>query len=126
MLVDLGAKGNSETEYGRALMRDTIASYDHRYYAALSGHGFKILAEAVEKNLPYTIPCPAMLVCGQQDNAGSTRKYNKKWTERSGLPIHWIEGAGHNSNTDKPDVINHLIEEFAARFQQGMTSRFPE
>ena len=24
----------------------------------------------------------------------------------------WIEEAGHNSNTDKPEMINNLIEEF--------------
>ena len=34
--------------------------------------------------------------------------------QKSKIPLKWIEGAGHNSNTDKPELINSLIEEFAA------------
>ena len=30
------------------------------------------------------------------------------------IPLTWIEGAGHNSNTDKPEQVNRLIEEFVA------------
>ena len=26
------------------------------------------------------------------------------------IPLKWIEGAGHNSNTDKPEMINSLLE----------------
>ena len=29
-----------------------------------------------------------------------------------GITLHWIEDAGHNSNTDKPEKINGLIESF--------------
>ncbi len=32
--------------------------------------------------------------------------------KKAGIPLHWIEGAGHNSNTDKPEEINRLIDEF--------------
>ena len=46
------------------------------------------------------------------DHAGSCIRYNKTWEKKTGIPIHWIEGAGHNSNTDKPDEINSLIESF--------------
>jgi len=28
------------------------------------------------------------------------------------IPLKWIEGAGHNSNTDKLEMINSLLEEF--------------
>ena len=48
----------------------------------------------------------------KEDKAGSAKRYNARWHERTGLPIAWINEAGHNSNTDQPDEINHLIEEF--------------
>ena len=73
---------------------------------------YKILVDAVEAELPYKITCPAMLICGTKDMAGSTKRYNRAWHARTGIPIHWIEGAGHNANTDRPDEINDLIAEF--------------
>lgn len=39
-------------------------------------------------------------------------RYNRAWTKRTGLPLKWIAGAGHNANTDAPDEVNGLIEEF--------------
>lgn len=110
-----GIKGCSETEYGRSLMAGFIDSYSKDEYCKLAGHGFRILAEAMEANLPYTIDCPAMLICGELDQAGSAKRYNRRWAEEEKLPIHWIEGAGHNSNTDKPLQVNALLEEFISR-----------
>ena len=93
-------------------MRDIMMVYDgnQERYAALSGHGFRMLAEAMEADLPYEIPCPAMLICGKKDHAGSTVRYNKAWHKKTGISIEWIKGAGHNSNTDAPETVNALIE----------------
>ena len=93
-----------------------IAAYDgnQKRYAQIAGHGFRILAAAIEKNLPYEIKCPALLICGTQDHAGSCIRYNKAWHRNTKIPLTWIEGAGHNSNTDKPEQVNRLIDEFAA------------
>ena len=76
-------------------------------------HGFKILANAMERNLPYEIKCPALLICGEQDHAGSCIRYNKAWHKYTGIPLEWIKDAGHNSNTDKPELVNQLIERIA-------------
>ena len=113
-LLKSGPKGVATSEYGRNLMRDIMMVYDgdKKRYSQLSGHGFRILAEAIEKDLPYEIPCPALLICGTQDHAGSCIRYNKAWHKHSGIPIQWIEGAGHNSNTDDPQRINSLLESF--------------
>lgn len=40
------------------------------------------------------------------------KAFNRRWAEGEGLPIEWIPGAGHNSNTDRPDIINELIVNF--------------
>lgn len=113
-LVKSGTNGVATTEYGRGLMRKMMLVYegDQERYAKISGHGFRILGEAMEKDLPYELPCPALLICGREDHAGSCIRYNKAWHKNTGIPIHWIAGAGHNSNTDKPQLINRLIEDF--------------
>ncbi len=117
VLLKQGTRGVAESVYGRKLMLRMMMTYDgDQYrYAELAGHGYRILAEAVEADLPYEIPCPALLICGEKDRAGSCIRYNKKWHRESGIPIKWIRGAGHNSNTDKPDRINHLIERFVEK-----------
>ena len=108
-----GAKGCATTEYGQALIQEIWSAYGHDEFAALAGHGYSILAEAVELRLPYEIDCAALLICGDKDAAGSTRRYNREWAKRTGLPIAWIEGAGHNSNTDRPEEVNALVAAFA-------------
>lgn len=112
-LLSSGTKGVATSPYGRALMRDMMEVYagDQPRYAKLSGHGFKMLAEAMEADLPYALRCPALLICGEKDHAGSCIRYNKAWHQETGLPLHWIKGAGHNCNTDAPEEVNRLIQE---------------
>ena len=111
-LVKAGTNGVSTTKYGRKLMYDMMMEYDgdQKRYARISSHGFKMLAEGYEKNLPYEIKCPALLICGTKDRTGACIRYSKAWHKHSGIPLEWIKGAGHNSNTDEPEIVNHLIE----------------
>ena len=111
-LLKTGTNGVATSEYGRKLMHEIMMTYDgdQKRYAKLSGHGFRMLAEAMEKDLPYEILCPAVLICGEKDHAGSCIRYNKAWHKNTGIPIHWIQNAGHNSNTDAPETVNLLIE----------------
>ena len=115
-LLKSGTNGVATTEYGRQLMHEIMMVYDgdQERYARLSGHGFRMLAEAMEAGLPYQINCPALLICGEKDRAGSCIRYNKAWHKRTGIPIEWIRDAGHNSNTDKPETVNGLIERFCS------------
>lgn len=110
LLIKWGARGTSQSEYGRSLMRKTMSGYDKKYYCKLAAHGYRILAEAIENNRTYDIDCPALLICGTRDRAGDTKKFNRKWVEKEGLEIVWLEGAGHNSNNDMPDEVNDAIE----------------
>jgi len=97
-------------------MRKIMMRYDgdQERYARLSGHGFRILADAIEADLPYKISCPALLICGEKDRAGSCVRYNKAWHKETGIRLEWIKDAGHNSNTDAPEIVNSLIEDFLA------------
>lgn len=113
-LLKTGSRGAAVSDYGRALMREMMMVYDgdQARYAKLSGHGFRMLAEAMEADLPYEIRCPALLICGKEDRAGSCVRYNRAWHKKTGIPIQWIENAGHNANTDQPERVNRLIGEF--------------
>lgn len=123
-LLKYGTNGVSTTEYGRNLMRDIMMVYDgdQERYAKLSGHGFRMLAEAMEADLPSAIHCPALLICGEKDHAGSCIRYNKAWHKKTGIPLKWIKGAGHNSNTDAPEEVNQLIEQLAESIEQQKTA----
>ncbi len=114
-LLKWGVKGVAATQYGRNLMQDMMMVYDgdQARYAKLSGHGMKLLAQAMEADLPYKIPCPALLICGEKDQAGSCIRYARAWHKDTGIPLEWIQNAGHNSNTDQPEIVNGLIEKLA-------------
>lgn len=117
LLLKYGTIGVSSSEYGRKLMREMMLVYDgdKKRYSRLAGHGYKILSEAMEKDLPYSLKCPALLICGEKDKAGSCIRFNKMWHEDTDIPLEWIQDAGHNSNTDKPEIVNRLIEEFVKK-----------
>ncbi len=116
-LLKSGTKGVAVSEYGRELMKKMMMVYNNQKqrYAKIAGHGFKMIANAIEADLPYEIKCPALLICGEKDKAGSVIRYNKEWHKESGIPIEWIEDAGHNSNTDRPDLVNKIIDNFVGK-----------
>lgn len=109
ILKPWGVRGTTESAYGRSYMNSVYESYSKREFCDLAAWGYRALADAVDANRPYEINCPALLICGTKDQAGDVKVFNRKWTETSGIPLHWIEGAGHNSNMDCPDEINDLI-----------------
>ena len=111
-LVALGANGTASSERGRALMREMMLGFRKREYCELAAHGYQVLADAVTADRPYRIDCPFMLICGEEDHAGSAKRYNRTWARRTGNPVCWIANAGHNSNCDAPDEVNELIARF--------------
>ena len=115
-LVALGSNGTASSERGRALMREMMLGFRKREYCELAAHGYQVLADAVTADRPYRIDCPFRLICGEEDHAGSAKRYNRTWAKRTGNPVHWIKGAGHNSNCDAPDEVNELV----ARFVTGL------
>jgi len=119
-LVKAGAIGCAETEYGRQLMRDIMMIYDdcHDYYCELVSHGYKLLANAVELNLPYDIDCECLLLCGDHDKAGSAKSYNKRWAKQENKELVWVPNSGHNSNTDDYEFVNEKIKGFIEKINK--------
>lgn len=112
LLIKWGSVGTAKTEYGRRLMKETMETYEKEEYCELADHGYRILAEAVEAEKSYNITCPVVLLCGEKDNAGSAKSYNRRWTKQEGYKLIWLKDAGHNSNTDVPEQVNQIIDDF--------------
>lgn len=115
LLLRWGITGTSTTEYGRRLMEKIWTVYEKVEFCDLADHGYRIFAEAVEAKDEYSIGCPVLLLCGEKDAAGSAKRYNREWEKQDGHRLVWLKDAGHNSNTDAPDVVNHLIAEFVQK-----------
>lgn len=111
-LQKAGANGCAETEYGRNNMREMMETYEKPEYCRLICIGYRMLAQAIELDHPYNVDCPALLLCGENDKAGYTKRYNEVWSQSEQLPIVWIPNAGHNSNADNPKLVNEQIEQF--------------
>ena len=123
-LLDRGSRGCAETEYGQKLMREMMSAYDKSEYCRLAASGYKKLADAVNEALPYAIDCPALLLVGEKDKAGSAKKYNSRWAKETGLPLKVIPNAGHNANTDAPEAVNAIIEEYIASLPKTKNREF--
>ena len=109
VLLELSARGNATSEYGRRVCRIIFEDYGKDYLCKLLGYGFKGVAKAIREDLPYRIDCPCVLICGTKDQTGLVKRYNKKWTAQTGFPIYWVEGAAHCSHLDAPDEVNGII-----------------
>ena len=112
LLVKLGSTGTAQSEYGRGLMERTMREYTPKEYCKLADHGYRLLSLAAQAHGDWEPNCPVLLLCGEKDGAGSSKRYNRRWTKRTGFPLVWLKGAGHNSNTDVPGEVNRLIETF--------------
>ncbi|MBQ3266322.1 MAG: alpha/beta hydrolase, partial [Atopobiaceae bacterium] len=115
ILKPWAVRGVAETPYGRTLMVAFIDRYDKDEYVELAAFGYRLLADAIEAERAYQIDCPTILICGEKDHAGDVIPFNRKWAAGENLELVWIAGAGHNSNTDKPDEVNRVIERLLAR-----------
>ncbi len=125
MLQRMTAKGCSTTLYGQSLMRKILGQYQKQEFCNLVSHGYKILAEAIEKtegetsSNPFGRPnCPTLLLWGKNDQAAMAKKFNQKWALETGLSFVEIPHAGHNSNTDAPNEVNRDIEIFVAELNR--------
>lgn len=114
MITNVSAIGLAESAYGRQLVKEMMQDYkgNEKWLTQVMEHGTRILGETMEADFAYDIPCPALLICGEKDKLGLFIRYNKAWHKETGIPIEWIKDAGHNSNTDQPEIVNQLIDDF--------------
>ena len=93
-----------------AIVRDED---DSRVMGELNRHGFKVTKLATTGG--FLRAGNTTLICGTEDRAGACKRYSRAWHKRTGIALEWSEGAGHNANTDRPEIVNALIEELIGR-----------
>ena len=109
----------SNTYRGRKNMEHALKFYTDSELRKLIWNGFISLYYAICADLQYIIDCPALLICGKQDRSPIMVHYNKKWSEKTGIRVEWVENAGHNVNIDQPDQVNRLIYDFISRLKNN-------
>lgn len=111
-LLAWGSIGVAQSDVARQQMKTFMLDYDKKEYCLLVSYGYRILAEAIKKQYQNPLNCPTLLVCGKQDCAGSTRRYNRAWAKQERLYLHVIDHCGHNSPYDSPEEVNRVILRF--------------
>lgn len=109
MLRSATAKLCGTTETARKNMLQMLNDYDKKELCNLMYLGFAAFIKEIRE---INIACPVWLVVGENDRTGKVQKYNAMWHKRKGYPLYIIKDAAHNTNVDKPDEVNKIIEEF--------------
>lgn len=100
-------------------MLSMLNGYAKTELCHLMGIGY---AGFLEDNQNMELSCPLLLIAGKKDITGKVKAYNRQWSDVTGVPVHWVENAAHNSNDDAPEAVNALIEEFIRSLNQGGTA----
>ena len=108
------AKQCTRTERSYQNMLNMLSGYGKKELCHLMGIGF---AGFLDDNSDISINCPVLLIVGEHDKTGKVITYNKQWAKDLGVPITWIKDAAHNSNDDRPELVNELIDLFVAKIR---------
>lgn len=97
------------TPYARAHMQTMLQAYTKDELCRLMYIGF---AGFIPEVHDLAIPCPVTLILGANDRTGRVRRYNRRWHEAQGYPLHVIANASHNANEDAPAQVNSILHDF--------------
>jgi pimeloyl-ACP methyl ester carboxylesterase len=103
------AKQCAATQPGYENMLTALSPYNKDELCHLYGIGY---AGFLDDNCDLKINCPLLILVGEHDTTGKVMQYNKEWSKNTGIPLHVIKNAAHNSNIDNPKDVNELIEKF--------------
>jgi len=93
----------------RASMGNMLADYSKKELCHLMYIGE---AAFIPENKSIELPCETILILGEMDKVGKVASLNKKWADKTGYPLKVIKNAAHNSNDDRPEEVNRIIEDF--------------
>lgn len=80
----------------------------------------QIMVDGINSAENMVLNMPVQLLVGEQDGMGKVKAYNRAWHEQERLPLYMVNGAGHNSNMDKPQEVNTLLEAWIQRASYQM------
>jgi len=96
-----------------AYVREAMAAMTRRELTAV----WSAIATCVHHEPGYRMPCPLLLVLGEEDGLGGglIHRANLEWNEREErATLVRIPGAAHTTNLDQPAAVNSAMLEFLA------------
>jgi len=103
------AKMCGATPEARMGMERMLADYSKKELCHLMYIGE---AAFIPENKIIELPCKVILILGDMDKVGKVATYNKMWASKTGYPLMMIKNAAHNSNDDRPEEVNKIIEDY--------------
>lgn len=79
---------------------------------------WKAISSAAHEDTDYQLPCPALMIVGEQDAVGNgwVRQAALDWANREPLAeLARIPAAGHITNMDAPDTVTQRILSFLSQ-----------
>lgn len=109
MLRKSMAKSVSKTKYSYQKMLEMLAPHTKAQIIQQMDLAYGVFAK---ENKDVTFSFPILLLLGEEDTTGKIKLYNKKWSKKTGYPLHMIKNAAHFSNGDNPEQVNFEINTF--------------
>lgn len=106
LLLALSATYNAKTKERQDNMFNMMSQLSQKEFCDIMENGFGGLPDVLKD---IDITCPAVILAGEYDKTGKVKQYSIDWAKRTGLPLFIIPGAAHNSNDDKPKLVNRHI-----------------
>ncbi len=103
------SKQVSTTQRSYEKMMQMLSPYNKSELCHLMGLAYNGF---LDDNCELEIPCPVLLIMGENDQTGKVVQYNKAWAQQTGYPLKIIKDAAHNANVDKPEEVNACIRSF--------------
>lgn len=105
-------KSNALTADAQHRAAEVLAGYDKASYSKLMATGFRAHVEEVLRGRTYTLPRPALLLCGEHDTTGAAKRTMLEWSRQEDIPLQFIPNAAHNVTWDNPTEVNAAIGKF--------------
>ncbi len=112
MLYASLARSRGQTSYGYHNALAMIEQMPKREIVNVFGAAY---ADRFTRREAVQFSCPVLLTVGALDYAGEFAEFCRRWSERSGFPMHVIPEAAHNANTDNFDAFNDTAGKFLYR-----------
>ncbi len=116
-LVRSIVQGVAETERGREYAEGALLQLSKREITRIMAAVYQGIAAYRDRAVSWS--CPTLVLYGDKDRAGKVIEYSQRWAQQDGLPLQVIEGAGHNSNMDRPAEFNRALLEFLEGVEAG-------
>lgn len=108
------ARSVSKTEYSYKKMLSMLAPFSKDEIIEQMQIAYGYFAQ---ENKDVLFSFPVLILAGEKDITGKVIAYCKKWSEKTGYPLHFIKNSRHFANGDNPMQVNEEIESFIKNIQ---------